>query len=138
MPIYLFKNTKTGKIHDIYLPYSEVSKGYKGEDGKEDFWERVFTVPSIMTDTANRVDAYKQSDFLKATENKKGTLGDIMDLSRELSEKRKQKDGVDKVKQKMFNEYSKTRNGKEHPGAKKERLKSLGIQVDYKNTKHKK
>jgi hypothetical protein len=50
------------------------------------------------------------------TGNKKGTMGDLFDQSKELSEARKKiHGGKDPVKQKYWKEWSKKRKGKKHP-----------------------
>lgn len=109
MPIYLFQNPKNGKIKEIVQPmnadhvYSEA--GIK--------WERIFTIPQASIDT--EIDAFSEDSFKKKTSNKKETLGDLMDRSKELSEKRQSIAGTDPVQNKFFEDYSKTRKGKKHP-----------------------
>ena len=108
MPIYLFKSPKTGKIKEVLLRMSE-DHVYSEEGVK---WERVFTIPQASIDT--QIDAFSESGFKNKTSNKKETLGDLMDRSKELSEKRKDIAGEDPVQKKFFEDYSKTRKGKKH------------------------
>jgi len=57
----------------------------------------------------------------------KGTYGDLLDYSSELSEKRaEQAGGVDPLKRKYFDEYKKKTGGKRH-------LKDVPKKVDTKN-----
>ena len=53
-------------------------------------------------------------DFVEKTRNKSGTIGDLWDMSKELSEKRKKKHGKDPILQKYYKNYSKERNGMKH------------------------
>ena len=42
-------------------------------------WKRVFTAPNASIDT--RIDPNSSTEFIRKTENKKGTIGDMMDYS---------------------------------------------------------
>lgn len=106
MAIYLFQNPETLEVKEIFQSMSE-THCYQ-EEGVE--WKRLYTVPLMSIDT--KVDPYSSKDFAKAT-NKKGTLGNMMDLSAELSDKRANKEGIDPVKQKHFDDYEK-KNKKKH------------------------
>lgn len=108
MPIYLFKNPKTGKIIEVIQMMNEVHS-YE-ENGV--VWERVFTIPQTSIDS--EIDPHSEKSFCEKTRNKNYTLGDLWDSSRELSEKRKSVDGADSVEQKYFTDYSKKRKGMKH------------------------
>ena len=134
MPIYLFRNKNTGKIVEIVLGMND-KKEYKGENGDEEgTWEREYSVPCVSTDTFSKVDPFSKSQFSTATSSKNITYGEAMDFSRELSEKRKDKDGKDIVKENMYNSYSRERGGKRHPSQEKEKriekLKNMGVSID--------
>ncbi len=124
MPIYLFQNPETDEVAEVVLGMND-PKVYQN-DGVN--WVRIFTIPNASIDT--QVDPHSAKDFVKAT-NKKGTIGDLFDRSAELSEKRKEKIGHDPLKEKYYENYSKTRKGKKHPDViKREKtasLKKLGI-----------
>lgn len=126
MPIYLFQHPETNQVKEVVLGMNE-PKVYQ-HDGVN--WVRIFTIPNAAIDT--QVDPHSAKDFVKAT-NKKGTLGDLFDRSAELSEKRKEKIGHDPLKEKYYENYSKTRKGKKHPDViKREKtasLKKLGISL---------
>ena len=109
MPIYLFQNPKTGKVKEIFQSMND-SHVYS-EDGIE--WQRIFTIPQASIDT--EIDAFSEDSFKKKTAGKRETLGDLMDRSKELSEKRQSIAGTDPVQNKFFENYSKTRKGKKHP-----------------------
>ena len=90
-------------------------------------WSRVFTVPNTSIPNMTRIDAGSHEDFMKKTQNTGGTYGDLFDLSKELSEKRKSQsaDGSDPVEQKFFKDYSKKRNGLKHQNDKPSNSKGV-------------
>jgi len=81
MPIYLFKNPKTGKIVSVFQQMNE--EHVYSEDGIK--YERVFTVPNAQIDADIDVDSSEK--FIEKTRKMKGTLGEIWDYSQELSMK---------------------------------------------------
>ncbi len=106
MPIYLFKNPKTGKIVSVFQQMNE--EHVYSEDGIK--YERVFTVPNAQIDADIDVDSSEK--FIEKTGKMKGTLGEIWDYSQELSNKRAEKNGgIDPVRQKAEEKYSKKRRG---------------------------
>jgi len=82
VPIYSFQNPKTKEVKDIWLSMKSERK-YIDEDGLE--WTRVYSVPYLGMDT--RIDPYSKNAFIEKTK-RKGTFGDLFDLSKEMSEKR--------------------------------------------------
>ena len=73
-------------------------------------WDRVWTVPQIGIDT--KIDGFDQQKFLDKT-SKGGTMGDIWDLSAEMSSKRADKlGGIDPLKAAEDKKYSDARGGK--------------------------
>ena len=108
MPIYELENPESGEIIEIVQSMKD-DHSYTSPDGVE--WRRVFTSPNSSIDT--RVDGSLES-FMRKTENKKGTFGDLWDASREASEARTKSEGKDSVKEKHFKNYSAKRNGMKH------------------------
>jgi hypothetical protein len=104
--VYLFRNSVTGEVREVIQGMNEAHT-YEAEGV---IWDRVFTVPNMAMDS--KIDG-SQEQFLTKT-NKPGTLGDLMDRSREFSEKREQIYGKDPVKEKAFEDYSKKRGGRRH------------------------
>lgn len=110
MPIYIYKNPKTEEIKEIIQSVHD--KHEYIQDGIK--WDRVFTVPEVNTqEKLNEKSTSK--DFARVTGNQKGTVGDLWDRSKELSEKRSKIYGKDNVKKKYFEDWSKKRKGKVHP-----------------------
>ena len=106
MPIYLFKNPKTGKIISVFQSMNEEHVYF--DDGIK--YERVFTIPNAQID--GDIDADSSEKFIEKTGKMKGTLGEIWDYSQELSNKRAAKNGgIDPVRQKAEEKYSKKRRG---------------------------
>ena len=112
MPVYFFEHPETGEVKEV----QQRMKGehvYQDENGVQ--WNRVFTAP--YTSIPIGVNPHSAEDFVGRTKNLKGTtVGEMWDLSKELSEKRKQErgDGVDPVQNKYFKSYAKKRKGLKH------------------------
>jgi predicted nucleic acid-binding Zn ribbon protein len=128
MPLYLYQNEKTGEIREILQSMNEVHE-YNGEKGSEKSWKRIFTIPQASIDT--KQDPFSTNDFLDRTKSKKGTYGNMMDYSKELSEKRASvMGGVDPVKQNYYKEYSKNRRGAKHPDTFKKSFETKNVRID--------
>jgi len=105
MPIYLFKNPTSNKIVQVYQEMN--AEHSYSENGIK--YERVFTVPNAAIDS--EIDPNSAQQFVEKTGKMKGTLGEIWDYSKELSEKRAKSSGVDPVRQQAEASYSKKRKG---------------------------
>ncbi len=133
MPLYTFTSQSTGASKDIFFLMKDVpSIGAVFIDPTGHIWKRVTTKPGMNIDT--RVDPYSSKDFIKAT-SKKDCVGSMWDRSKELSLKRADKDGIDKVKQAYYTDYSKRRHGAKHRGQRREettkKLSNAGIKIDW-------
>lgn len=120
MPYYCFQHPETQEVKDLFFHMND-NKIHIDENGTE--WKRLFLPTLGAVDTV--WDANSSQDFANKTRNKKGTLGEIMDKSKELSQQRESKEGFDKVKNKFYENYSKVRNGKQHSQQRKENLQKL-------------
>jgi predicted nucleic acid-binding Zn ribbon protein len=128
MPLYLYQNEKTGEIREILQSMNEVHE-YNGEKGSEKSWKRIFTIPQASIDT--KQDPFSTNDFLDRTKSKKGTYGNMLDYSKELSEKRASvMGGVDPVKQNYYKEYSKNRRGAKHPDTFKKTFETKNVKIE--------
>lgn len=118
---YDYQNPKTGQIITIYQSMASDHK-YIDDDGLE--WERKFSIPNAVIDGVFNIDPNDRQEFVRKTGLRKGKMNDLFQLSAELSEKRKQKDGIDVIKEKSMDNYEKSRvKGTVHPSRKKEKLK---------------
>ena len=125
MPIYVYK-------HPEEELYEEVLQGMNdphvfSKDGVE--WQRVFLSPNASI--SSNSDPFNSNAFLDKTANMKGTVGDMMDYSAELSEKRAEKSGgVDPIRKKHFDNYEKS-VGKKHLNDAPKSFENKHIKVDF-------
>ena len=129
MPNYTFKHPEREEYKDVFFHMNDEPKSYTDEENME--WERIFISPQL--NTVGKMDPWDSDAFVNKTRDKKGSYGDLLDASAELSEKRAQeRGGVDPVKQKVFDEYSKARGGKKHPNEIKEKgYESKNVKIEY-------
>jgi hypothetical protein len=118
MPFYTYSHPKTGKTIDIQQSMTEPHV-YVDDSGVE--WRRVFYPVTFAFDT--QLDGHDAKSFVRKTE-KGGTLGDIMDLSREMSEKRGG-EGNDEVKVKYEKDKQKKLDDRARSNLKEERQKQF-------------
>jgi len=112
MPLYIYVHPETEELIEIRQRMKD-AHAYIDEHGVE--WSRVFTPPKVSTDA--NMDAFSSRQFVDKTHKKSdnSTVGDLYDMAKEASEKRKQKLGYDPIQQKFFKDYSKKRKGRRHP-----------------------
>lgn len=108
MPEYTYKKPNENIYEDVFQSMSEPHVFFK--DGVE--WDRVFTNPQLNVN-GGKIDPFSQKEFVDKTGRMKGTMGDLFDLSAEMSYERANKDGKDPVKEKFLSDYKKE-TGKTH------------------------
>ena len=129
MPIYTYFRESTEEFIDIIQGMND-SHEYKGVDGSEDDWKRVYYSPQMALDT--QIDPFSSKQFNDRTRDKKGTMGHLLDYSSEMSERRaEQAGGIDPVKQKYFDNYAKERRGARH-NLEKQTFEGKNFKIDYK------
>ncbi len=98
MPYYLFSHPESGEIQEIFFHMND-EKVYVDEYGVK--WNREFTVPQAGIDT--KIDPYSSQAFVEKT-RKAGNVGELFDLSKEMSEKRggKKNDPIKRVHEKQW------------------------------------
>ncbi len=106
--LYLYENPSTGEIKEIHQSINDKHEYFEGGNR----WNRVFTTAQISNST--KCDPNSVKDWSNKTKQGNFTVGDLWDKSAELSEKRKDKDGIDKVQNSYFDNYSKKRRGIKH------------------------
>jgi hypothetical protein len=128
MPIYIYKHPEEEDYKEVFQKMND-SHEYFDSDGLE--WKRVFTVPNASIDS--HIDPHSQKEFVDKTSSKKGTVGDMMNHSKEMSEMRAESNGgVDPVKEKYYKDYSAKRNGAKHFAEVKEKAnQNKQISVDF-------
>ena len=110
MPLYIFIHPSTEEETEVVQKMSDPHV-YVDEQGTE--WRRKWTLPNAQIDAD--IDPFDKRAFVQKTEHKKGSVGELWDQSRELSEKRKNKLGYDPVKKEFLKNYSKKRGGRKLP-----------------------
>ena len=111
MPVYSYEHPRTGETIDIVQSMDE-QHVYVDELGVQ--WSRIFS--PCQLNTTGRIDPWDKNSFMNTTGDSKGSLGDIMDRSKEMSDARaEQCGGEDPVKKKFYRNYAKRRNGAKHP-----------------------
>lgn len=130
MPIYSFQNPETGEVIDVFQSMNEKHEFFN-EVGLE--YKRVYYSPNMSIDS--QIDAFSSKDFAEKTRNKKGTIGDLLNKSKELSEKRGGQNN-DPVLRDFYSSYQKD-NGVKHSNQIKSeklenannKLKKFGISI---------
>ena len=124
--MYTFQHPNSEETIDVFFGMND-KKSYIDDEGLE--WNRVLYSPQLSTNS--EIDPWSHSDFVNKTGNMKGSLGDMMDKSSELSRKRADSNGgIDPIKEKYYEKYSKERKGAIHPDKKKS-YESKNIKVDF-------
>lgn len=127
MAQYLYEHIESGEIVEITQSMRD-EHVFNGKDGDEiGQWRRVFTVPRASIDT--KLDPRDKNAFVRRTE-KYSKVGDFMDISREMSDQRASKDGVDTVKQTWLKNYSAERLGKKHPSELPKVVETSHVKID--------
>ena len=124
MPIYIYKHPTEEEYEEVVQSMNDPHTYSK--DGVE--WERVFFAPNMAISASD--DPFSANNYVEKPANMKGTVGDLLDYSAELSERRAEANGgVDPVKQKYFRNYEK-KTGKKHLADKKS-YESKNVRIDY-------
>lgn len=107
MPLYIFSNPKNGDLIEVV---QGINDPHEYTDKKGQKWERVFTVPNAAIDT--EIDPFSPQEYAQKTGKSKITYGELLEKSKELSDKRTQKLGYDPVKKDFIQREKKRRHGK--------------------------
>jgi len=128
MPVYIYKHPQKNEYIEVVQSMQD-KHTYTDNEGLQ--WQRVWTNPQLNCDS--NINPFSNSDFISKTGNMKGSYGDMLDYSKELSEKRKSMHGgADPVQQKYFKEYSENRNGAKHVNELKQRkLENKNFKITY-------
>ena len=106
-------------------------KPYKGENGNEDFWERIYDLPQVNIGNSKVSDPFDRNSFIDKTSKMKGSYGDMMDYSSELSEQRAAiNGGEDPIKRKHFDNYEK-KTGKKHMKDRPKKIETKNATIEF-------
>jgi hypothetical protein len=109
MPIYLYRNPNNGEVKEVFQ--SAFDEHTYEENGVK--FTREFTIPYTASNT--KTDPFDSQSFKSKFDGKNVKVGDMWDDSAEMSDRRKQKMGIDPVKEKFFDKYKEKRKGIKHP-----------------------
>ena len=127
MPVYIFQHPITEEYKELFFGMND-EKVFIDEENTE--WIRVYSSPEL--NTVGQTDPWSHNDFMNKTSSKKGTIGDMLDHSEELSQKRKDTIGYDPLKKKYYDNYAKKRGGARHPKEIKEKgFESKNVKITY-------
>lgn len=130
MPIYLYQNIKTKEVREVLQGMNDPHEYYGDEDVPENCWERIYTVPTASIDT--KQDPFSSNQFLNITKSKRGTYGDMLDYSKELSDKRASiVGGEDPIKEEYYKQYSRDRRGAKHPDKMPKVFENKHVKVQF-------
>lgn len=105
MPLYTYSNPETGERIDVIQGMNDIH-AHVGPDGKE--WKRVFYSPNAAIDSLSSIDPFDTKKLAAKTGQKKGTVGDLWNVSKEASERRADKVGAeDPIRRKHLDNYAK-------------------------------
>ena len=106
-------------------------KHYCGENGDEDFWERIYDLPQVNIGNSKVDNPFDNNAFVEKTGKMKGTYGDLLDYSAELSERRAALTGKeDPVKRKYFDDYTK-KTGKKHLRDRPKKIETKNATIEF-------
>lgn len=112
MPLYIYSHPTTGETKEILQGMNDIHEYV--EDGIK--WIREFVKPQAVTNSIEGIDPWSSKQFVDRTRDMRGgTVGDLWDISAELSKKREKKAGKDPIKDKSVKDYEKKCGGKPHP-----------------------
>lgn len=122
MPVYKFQNPYTKEIVEVFQHMNDIHSYV--QDGIN--WSRIYTVP--MAAVGTKIDPFSTQQFIEQSYQKKGTIGNLFDQSKELSAKREKILGIDPFKQKYLENWSKKRKGKTHPDLLKKQTQEFVVE----------
>lgn len=127
MPIYIFSNPETKELKEVFF-HMDDEKKYIDEQGLE--WDRELSSPQL--NTQGSIDPWNNNDFVNKTADMKGTVGDLLDKSSELSNQRAQENGgVDPLKKKYYENYSKERKGAKHLDQVRKTYENKNVKIEF-------
>jgi hypothetical protein len=111
MPLYIYEHPTTGEVKEVFQGMNDTHEYSEGNVK----WNRLFLRPQAVTNSISSIDPWSAKQFVDRTRDMKGgTLGDLWDISANLSKQREKKAGKDPIKNKAVTDYEK-KTTKPHP-----------------------
>lgn len=128
MPIYIYKHPDEEQYIEVVQRMND-EHVFFDEEGIQ--WKRVLTPPQVSAERIGTINPFDTNKATEITGRRKGTIGDLWDASRELSEKREQKLGhEDPVKRSYFDKYQ-NKNKVKHFYDKPKKIEKNGFSIDF-------
>lgn len=121
MPTYSFTHQESGETIDLYLDLKQPPEAYRQQvrDGK--VFKRVYEVPGMSINSIMKDDT--KEEFARVTDKRDITVGQMAEVSKEMSVKRAAREGSDAVQEVFYKDYEKRIGVKHKDVVKRERLK---------------
>ncbi len=133
MPSYDFA-APDGTTFTVYLDLKQPAIAYREQVIHGQVCKRVYEVPQMAVNTAAGTG---RDDYRRKTEGKNLKVGEMQEISKEMSHERAAKEGVDPVKERYYQTYEKDIGVKHKDVVKREKLakaqaslKKYGVKVD--------
>ncbi len=107
MAVYLYQHPVTKEVIEVV---QQVKDKHEHTDSKGVKYDRVWTIPQASFNS--QIDPFSSKSFVDKTRGKKLSVGDLWDISAEMSNKRLDKDGGDNVKKSYDTKEKEKRKGK--------------------------
>lgn len=136
MATHQFIHEESGEIIEVRVPTDAPIVQHQRQEIDGKVYKRVYSAPLAAKDT--RFGDCSATDFRRKTTDKAGLkVGDMWEISAEMSERRKQRQGHDPVLEQHYANHEKE-YGEKHPDVVKrerqerlnERMKEWGIKVN--------
>jgi len=115
MPNYVFQKVGSEETKEFAFSMKDAPSFGKVIQREGAKWKRLMVNPQVACAGLKALDPYSPKDFVNKTGQMKGTLGDLWDASKELSERRAQREGgADPLRKKYFTDYKKRKRGTPH------------------------
>lgn len=137
MPVHDFTDEASGETIAVYVPANASPLEHQQQERDGKVFKRVYSAPRPARDMGYG-DSTAEDFARKTASDKRGLkVGDLWEISAEMSARRAQRDGVDLVKEQYYETYEKE-NGEKHADvARRERLEranaklaEMGIKVN--------
>lgn len=115
MPVFEFTHDPTGETISVLVPITapDTERHQQVKDGK--VYKRVYAAPLAAVDLATRHGDATREDFRRVTTGKRHLkVGDMWEISAEMSEERRQRIGIDPVKEESYRRHEQE-FGEKHP-----------------------
>lgn len=128
MPAYIYKHPDLDEYVEVIQRMND-EHVYFDEEGVQ--WKRVLTPPQVNAERIGTINPFDTQKAAEITGRRKGTIGDLWDSSRELSQRREDKLGhEDPIKRNYFKQYEK-QNKVKHFYDKPTKIEKKGFTIDF-------